>query len=72
MKKVLFMAALVALSAFQVSAGMQHEHSSMTEAEDLSHEMVTQCARIDNFDLCFDIMPHMDYRKAMKEMKMEP
>lgn len=39
---------------------------------DMGHKMATQCAKIDDFDLCFDIMPHKDYQKMMKEMKMEP
>lgn len=39
---------------------------------EMGHKTATQCAMIDNFDLCFDIMPHKDYQKMMKGMKMEP
>lgn len=74
--KNLLIALMLAVFSFPAMAEMQHDHSSqsmqMARMEGMKHQLTTQCARIDDFDLCFDIMPHKDYQKMMEDMKMEP
>lgn len=72
MKKLFLTIALMVTASFPALAGMQHDHSSMVKVEDMSHKMETLETKADGFDVSFDIMPHKDYQKMMKEMKMEP
>lgn len=70
MKKLFLAIALTTAAAFPALAGMQHDHSSMAKAEDMSHKMETLETKADGFDVSFDIITHKDYQNMMKVMKM--